>query len=224
MLSEMELSRFYKDIPNWIDSTCENLRLLDLGCGTGLELEGLFEKYPGIQVTGIDLSPKMLERLREKFPGKDINLLCGSYFDVSFDEGASESACGRVDGSTDKGFSGGVSEGTGRGFDVVLSVYSLHHFTEGQKLSLYQKIRRALKPGGVFINGDFIVATQELQDLFMEHGNRLRAEYGIGKNELYHIDTPLTGETEIRLLIEAGFSSTKVLHQETYASVIVAQA
>ena len=33
---------------------------MDLGCGTGLELEAIFEKFPEIHVTGVDLSWTML--------------------------------------------------------------------------------------------------------------------------------------------------------------------
>jgi SAM-dependent methyltransferase len=43
----------------------ENARaLLDLGCGTGLELEEIFKLYPDIGVTGIDLTQAMLDKLR----------------------------------------------------------------------------------------------------------------------------------------------------------------
>lgn len=37
--------------------------LLDLGCGTGLELEPVFQKFPSLQVTGVDLTQKMLDAL-----------------------------------------------------------------------------------------------------------------------------------------------------------------
>ena len=66
---------------NCIDSAHEFLRftaerlpreprcaVLDLGCGTGLELEFYFPLNPSAQITGIDLAPGMLQRLREKFP------------------------------------------------------------------------------------------------------------------------------------------------------------
>lgn len=35
--------------------------LLDLGCGTGLELKPLWQRLPDIQVTGIDLTRSMLD-------------------------------------------------------------------------------------------------------------------------------------------------------------------
>ena len=38
-------------------------RILDLGCGTGLELEELFQMNPYAKVTGIDLTEAMLETM-----------------------------------------------------------------------------------------------------------------------------------------------------------------
>ena len=76
--------------------------ILDLGCGTGLELGYYFELVSTARVTGIDLAPGMLEVLRRKFPDKSLDLILGSYFDVPFGEEA---------------------------FDAAVSVESLHHFT-----------------------------------------------------------------------------------------------
>ena len=43
--------------------------ILDLGCGTGLELGYYFETVPTARITGIDLAQGMLDTLRRKFPG-----------------------------------------------------------------------------------------------------------------------------------------------------------
>ena len=40
--------------------------LLDLGCGTGLELDRIFARWPELAVTGVDLCAAMLEKLRAK--------------------------------------------------------------------------------------------------------------------------------------------------------------
>lgn len=58
--------------------------VLDLGCGTGLELNYYFQENPSPKVTGIDLAPGMLKALREKFSDKDLTLIQGSYFEVPF--------------------------------------------------------------------------------------------------------------------------------------------
>ena len=62
--------------------TTENCHVLDLGCGTGLELQEYYLLNPSAMVTGIDLSQGMLAELKRKFANKDITLMLGSYFDV----------------------------------------------------------------------------------------------------------------------------------------------
>jgi len=192
MLSNAALGKFYQDIPDWIAFPGSQLKLLDLGCGTGLELEALFEKYPDLHFTGIDLTPEMLDELRTKYPDKPLDLTCASFFDADL----------------------------GEGYDVVLSIYSLHHFAEDQKLGLYQKIHAALKPGGIFLLGDYTVPTLEAQAHLMAESTRIREEQGLADNEFYHIDTPLTTETEIHLMKAAGFTQVEVLYQVDNASVI----
>lgn len=39
--------------------------ILDLGCGTGLELDEIFKTKPLIHVTGIDLTQAMLDKLKQ---------------------------------------------------------------------------------------------------------------------------------------------------------------
>ena len=159
-------------------------RLLDLGCGTGLELSYYFETVPTARVTGIDLAPGMLEALREKYPDKDMTLIRGSYFDVPFGENI---------------------------FDAAVSVESLHHFTKAEKTPLYEKIRRALKPGGYFILTDYFAMSEEEEQARRAELLRLKKEQGLADDEFYHYDTPLTVAHEIEALTDAGFASVTVL-------------
>lgn len=159
-------------------------RILDLGCGTGLELEEYDRINPSAQVTGIDLSSGMLRALKDKFPGKQLTLIQGSYFDVPFPM---------------------------EFFDAAVSVESLHHFTAEEKLPLYRKLFASLKPGGCFILTDYFAQTQEQQDFFRSELLRLKAQQGILGGAFYHYDTPLTVDNEIRTLSRAGFSSVTVL-------------
>lgn len=159
-------------------------RVLDLGCGTGLELGYYFEAVPTARVTGIDLAPGMLEALRGKFPGKDLTLILGSYFDVLFGESA---------------------------FDAAVSVESLHHFTKAEKMPLYAKTRSALKPGGYLILTDYFAMTDEEERSRRAEFLRLKREQGILDDAFYHYDTPLTVAHETEALLEAGFDTVTVL-------------
>ena len=166
--------------------TSDRCRILDLGCGTGLELGEYFSLNPTAKVTGIDLSSGMLAELKRKFSGKDITLICGSYFDVPFDEKA---------------------------FDAAVSVESLHHFTKEEKLGLYSKLHNALKKNGYFILTDYFAISDEEEMTHRQNLLRLKAEQGIADGEFYHYDTPLTVAHETEALLEAGFSKAKILNR-----------
>ncbi len=165
--------------------TTNGAKILDLGCGTGLELEPYFRLNPSVQIMGIDLTESMLNVLKAKFPEKDLSLICGSYFDVPFEENA---------------------------FDAAVSVESLHHFTKEEKVPLYMKLCKALKDGGYFILTDYFALSDIDEKSFRNELLRLKKEQGIDDNEFYHYDTPLTVEHETEALLEAGFSSVEVLN------------
>ena len=66
--------------------------VLDLGCGTGLELRWYYARNPAARVTGIDLSEGMLNALAERYASRKPVLICGSYFDVPLGEGVYDAA------------------------------------------------------------------------------------------------------------------------------------
>lgn len=158
--------------------------VLDLGCGTGLEMEYYFPKNPTAKMTGIDLAPGMLQALKEKFPEKELDLIQGSYFDVELGQEV---------------------------YDAVVSVESLHHFTGEEKLSLYEKVGAALKPGGAFVLTDYFSLSDEEEKFHRQELLRLKKEQGIRDEEFYHYDTPLTVEHETEILRKAGFTKVEVL-------------
>ncbi len=159
-------------------------RVLDLGCGTGLELEQYFQLNPTARVTGVDLAPGMLKALAEKFPERSLELVCGSYFDVPF---------GR------------------ERFDAAVSVESLHHFTQAEKIPLYARLRRALRPGGCFVLTDYFAATDAEERERREELERLKREQGLAEGAFYHFDTPLTLDHEAEALRSAGFAQVETL-------------
>lgn len=168
-----------------------NCHILDLGCGTGLELEELFLRNPSAKVTGIDLSQGMLSALKMKFVDRDVSLIVGSYFDVPF----------------------GVDA-----FDAAVSVESLHHFTKEEKIPLYAKLCRALKKNGYFILTDYFSPSDEAEREYRNEYLARKAQQGILDDALYHYDTPLTVEHEREALLQAGFTTVEVLRRwgQTY--------
>ncbi|MCL4387238.1 MAG: class I SAM-dependent methyltransferase [Patescibacteria group bacterium] len=117
----------------------KKLQILDLGSGTGHGMKLALEKYPNSAVTGIDFSPKMIEKARQnlskyteriKLLKKDFN-----FYDFSDQK-----------------------------YHVILSAIAIHNSTDIQKEKLYKKIYDSLPKGGYFINGDFFKTDSKLID------------------------------------------------------------
>lgn len=174
----------------------ETKTLLDLGCGTGLELETIWSRNPGIAVTGIDLTPAMLERLKKKYSDREVTLIEADYM-----------AC---------------ELGTER-YDTAVSFQTLHHFTHEEKLGLYEKVWRALKAGGCYIECDYMTETQEQEDYFFAEKKRLEKEQKLIRGEYYHFDMPCTMDNQKSLLKQAGFSDVKVVWRQENTTILYAK-
>lgn len=160
--------------------------VLDLGCGTGLELEAYFALNPDAKVTGIDLSEAMLNELKAKFPEKDLTLVCASYFDAPLGENR---------------------------YDAAVSVESLHHFPAEMKEALYGKLRAALKAGGAFVLTDYFAESEELEKEYFRNLAELKKAQGLPDGVFYHYDTPLLVGHEMELLRRAGFRDVRIMEQ-----------
>jgi tRNA (cmo5U34)-methyltransferase len=173
--------------------------VIDLGIGTGLELEAIFKRFPDIEVTGLDIAGNMLQRLRERYLGKNIRLYQESYLD--FDLGRS---C----------------------YDAALSVMTLHHYSRETKVRLYRRIYDCIKRGGVYIECDYMLTEPEHEDaqaleaFYFSEFERLKKEQGLSGEKEYHYDTPCTVATQLKLLLRAGFSSAEVVKQWKNSAVI----
>ena len=113
----------------------DSKKILDLGAGTGLELIHLFEIFPNAEVTVIDITENMLDKLRQRNFANRLNIICGDFFEVPF----------------------------GKEYDAVISTSALHHFKKNEKIRLYKKIFKCLKNNGQFINCDYIAETMDIE-------------------------------------------------------------
>lgn len=184
MLNDIEsATEFYPYTASTLPSK-SGASVLDLGCGTGLELEFYFALNPNAAVTGIDLSSGMLDEARKKLRGFNVDFIQDSYFNVEL----------------------GLER-----YDAAVSVESLHHFTFDQKLPLYKNLNRALKRDGYFILTDYFAASDEDEKRFRDEYLALMLEENVKDEELYHFDTPLTIAHETKILLLAGFSKVETL-------------
>lgn len=98
--------------------------ILDLGCGPGLYAESLCES--GHSVTGIDFSENSINYARgsAERKGLEIDYVCKSFFDMEYD------GC----------------------YDVAMQIYGeIGTFSDKDRDKILSLIKRALKPGGIFI-------------------------------------------------------------------------
>jgi len=175
--------------------------LVDLGIGTGLELEAVFERFPNIEITGYDIAGDMLRLLLGKYPGKNINLYLENYLDCNLGKGV---------------------------YDAAISVMSLHHYTRDVKTALYRRICDCLKSDGVYIECDYMLSEYEYEDAqaqedwyFAEY-ERIKKEQGISDSREYHYDTPCTISNQIKMLHAAGFADVNEVWRNRNTVVVLA--
>lgn len=182
----------YQIFAESLPSECQ--KILDLGCGTGLELDKIWQRNPCIEVIGIDLCQSMLNKLLKKHPDKHLTTVCQDYFQYNL-------GCGK--------------------WDAVISFESLHHFLPERKEELYQRIYYSLKDGGIFILGDYIACCDEEEALLRSVYLKKRKQSAIPDNCFVHFDIPLTLEHEMELLQNAGFVFEKALDNPDGATIII---
>ena len=203
--SVASFDRFYAAIASPVPKTQERLSILDVGCGTGLELEAILSRAPNAVVTGIDVSARMLDKLRERYErrSEQLHLIQGSYLEVPLGESR---------------------------YDYAVAVMTLHHLLPTRKLELYRRIRRALKREGGYVEGDWVVSPEEeegyrsrYEELVLTLSRERAIEREAPDEGSYHIDVPLSLETETRLLVEAGYNTVDVIWQGERNDVYVAR-
>jgi len=195
--SVAEFDEFYRSVAEAIARTKEPTAILDLGCGTGLELGFIFDRAPNCRITAVDLSSETLAKLSEKHAEKagQITLVQASFLEFSIGQGR---------------------------WDYIVSVMAMHHLTSEEKLHLYRSIYEGLKPGGFYIEGDYVVTKGEEEELFKRYAEFRRMHPEVA-NGAYHIDIPLCLETQLRLLFSAGFPKAEIRWKGEQAAVFVAQ-
>ena len=91
--------------------------VLDVACGTGVLIPDYLARSVA-SVTAIDISPKMAELARKKFPQENVRILCGDVEETDF----------------------------GARFDCVMVYNAFPHFPDPERL--IRRLASLLKPGG----------------------------------------------------------------------------
>lgn len=92
----------------------------ELGCGPGHTTKYLNDL--GIEISGLDLSTRMIEQASERYP--ELHFKKGNIFELDFDD-SSVAGC--------------------------IAFYSIVHFSNEQVLAAFREVFRVLRPGGLFL-------------------------------------------------------------------------
>lgn len=133
--------------------------VLDVGCGTGT-LAIAAKKHVGQSgiVVGIDASPEMIERARQK--------ATRAAADIRFETGIVEAL-----------------PFPNASFDVVFSTLMLHHLPRPAREQCAREIQRVLKPGGRLVAVDFATPARQRKGLFA----RLHRHGGMALREIIEL-------------------------------------
>jgi tRNA (cmo5U34)-methyltransferase len=169
--------------------------ILDLGAGTGNLSRTVLEAISGISVDLMDFSANMLSAVPKVLAGFEgrFNTLTADFMDVDF--------------------------GTGR-YAGVISSFAIHHCRDqAEYAALYQRLAKALKPGGLFVCCDVVAGADESLSQLNEAGWRsfLKSQ-NLEASEIkrilsnYHVeDSPLNLPSHLESLKAAGFTTVDVI-------------
>jgi len=160
-------------------------RVLDLGAGTGLLSQFLYERFPAAQYALIDFTAEMLEKAKQRFS-------TGGNFRYQVDN---------------------YAEADWKGpYELIASSLSIHHLDDAAKKALYRKVWENLVSGGWFLNAEFVrFASPELHARHWKLWIQSMRDAGLSDQEVEEalertkIDILATVELQTGWLRELGF-------------------
>lgn len=181
-----------------VNPTATNL--LDIGCGAGNYTLKMLSKIPNLNCTLNDLSLPMLERAKERI---------------------SPSTSGRVTVVQDDMRNLDLPDNH---HDIILAAATLHHLrTDDDWEQMFSKFYKCLKPGGSIWISDLIThESRQVNELFHQnYGAYLETLGGEEYRQkvfdyIEYEDTPRSLNYQLALLTKVGFTTTDILHKNSY--------
>ncbi len=171
--------------------------LLDIGCGAGNYTLKMLSKIPNLHCTLNDLSLPMLQKAKERVTPQTTGTVTLIQDDMR------------------------NLQLTDNYFDIILAAATLHHLRGDEDWELtFNKIYKALKPGGSFWISDLIMHDSPLINKLFEdrYGNYIEMLGGPEYRKkvfdyVAYEDTPRSLNYQLALLTKVGFGNVEVLHK-----------
>jgi ubiquinone/menaquinone biosynthesis C-methylase UbiE len=138
-----------------------NVRLLDVGMGTGRFLRQAASALPGSELCGVDLSPWYVSHAREQLAGNTVGL-AGERARAVYLQGARASGVGApARGAPGAAVAARLEVANAEAlpfadgsFDVVTSIFMLHELPRRVRRAALEEMHRVLAPGGLLVLED----------------------------------------------------------------------
>jgi tRNA (cmo5U34)-methyltransferase len=184
---------FYRITTDLATDGRQDLRLLDLGAGTGLMTWHILNKRPNAVCTLVDFAEEMLNVAKKRFAGQsNVSYVTGDYRNADL----------------------------GNSYDVIVSSLSIHHLDDRDKARLYHRLYGLLNDGGVFVNADQVLgATTVIEAEYQRRWREKIAESDLtaiekaAAFERMKMDRPATLEDNLRWLRDSGFRDVDVYYK-----------
>jgi tRNA (cmo5U34)-methyltransferase len=184
---------FYSACLPLVKSLTHAKTVLDIGAGTGLFTQFVYDLNPNLHFTLTDLSGQMLNVARERFEGKN-NF---EYIELDFSK---EPLPGK--------------------YDLIISGLAIHHLEDADKAKLYKNCYQALNEGGLFINADQVAGKNLLFDsLYKYYWRETVSNSGLDREALIQafertkLDKLAPLETQLKMLEKAGFNEVDCIYK-----------
>jgi FMN-dependent NADH-azoreductase len=96
----------------------------------------------------------------------------------------------------------------------------MHHLLLDEKQNLYEQIKKSLKKGGKYIEGDCSVSIEKERQFLEEYKEKIKS-IELSSRSLYHIDIPFSLETQESLFRKSGFKEFEMIWKENEAAIYV---
>jgi len=165
--------------------TNANIKVLDLGAGTGILSALILPAFPQAKVLAFDMAENMLKICQTNLSAfqERLTLQQGNFSEDDF----------------------------GNGYDLVVSSLAIHHLDGARKKTLFKKLFQSMNSGGILLIRDIVTGgtprlTEQYEQLWRQYMKDSGEDDKIWFQKYLEEDIPSSMEEQTKWLAESGFA------------------